>query len=86
MKKLIKCLIWTIFIFIILFVINYARINIYYFINKDNYTEYSKIEGNIDNYAPQGLAYSEKYNVILQTSYNKKEEHLKLQVNVASIN
>ena len=74
MKKLIKCLIWTIFIFIILFVINYARINIYYFINKDNYTEYSKIEGNIDNYAPQGLAYSEKYNVILQTSYNKNKK------------
>ena len=74
MKKVIKCLIWTIFIFIILFVINYARINIYYLINKDKYTEHSKIEGNLDNYAPQGLTYSSKYNVILQTSYNKNKK------------
>lgn len=74
MKKVVKCLIYTIIIFIVLFVINYARINIYYFINKNNYTNYSKIEGNLDNYAPQGLAYSSKYNVILQTSYNKDKK------------
>ena len=42
--------------------------------NKSNYTEYSKIEGNLNNYAPQGLAYSNKYNVILQTSYNKNKK------------
>ena len=42
--------------------------------NKSNYTEYSKIEGILDNYAPQGLAYSSKYNVILQTSYNKDKK------------
>lgn len=74
MKKVIKCLIWTIFIFILLFVINYARINIYYFINKDKYIEHSKIEGYSDNYAPQGLTYSNKYNIILQTSYNKNKK------------
>ena len=69
MKKVIKCLIWTILIFIMLFIINYSRINIHYFINKSKYTEYSKTEGNLDNYAPQGLAYSSKYNVILQYSF-----------------
>jgi len=71
MKKVIKCLIWIILIFIILLVINYARINIFYFINKNNYKKVFNIQGNIDNYAPQGLTYSSKYNVIIQTSYNK---------------
>ena len=74
MKKVVRFIIWTILIFIVLFIINYARINIYYFIHKDKYIEYSKIEGNLDNYAPQGLAYSSKYNVILQTSYNKNKK------------
>lgn len=74
MKKVVKFIIWTIIVFILLFVINYVRINIYYFIHKDKYIEYSKIEGNLDNYAPQGLAYSSKYNVILQTSYNKNKK------------
>ena len=74
MKKVVKFIIWTIIVFILLFVINYVKINIYYFIHKDKYIEYSKIEGNLDNYAPQGLAYSSKYNVILQTSYNKNKK------------
>ena len=58
---------------LLILIIDYIRLNIFYIINKNNYTEIADIQGNKNKYAPQGLTYSEKYNVILQTSYNKND-------------
>lgn len=70
--KYFKVFIFIICIIILLLVLNYARINIRYFINKSSYIETLNIYGNKNNYVPQGLAYSKKYNVVMQTSYNSK--------------
>ena len=56
---------------LLILIIDYIRLNIFYIINKNNYTEIADIQGNKNKYAPQGLTYSEKYNVILETAYNK---------------
>ena len=69
---LIIILILTLLLFIFLF--NYLRINIFYIANKDKYIEVFDVLGNTDNYVPQGLFYQEKYNIVLQTSYNKKNK------------
>ena len=74
MKKVLKFITWTIIIIIFLLIIDYIRINIYYHINKNKYKETFTIQGNKDLYAPQGITYSEKYNVIIQTSYNKHKK------------
>ncbi|MBR3161726.1 MAG: hypothetical protein IKF19_03250 [Bacilli bacterium] len=55
---------------IIILLINYARLYVTYYFNKKNYDETFSIKGNTRNYVPQGLAYSNEYNIILQTSYN----------------
>lgn len=57
-KIIIKIPLILISILILTLIIDYIRLNLFYIINKNKY-------------APQGLTYSEKYNVILQTSYNK---------------
>ena len=76
--KYLKCgLKWfCIFILFILFIllIDYLRLNISYYINKDSYVQVFDIQGNKGNYVPQGLTYSSSYNVVLQTSYNKKHD------------
>lgn len=59
---------------ILILLLDYARINISYLINKSKYIEQFDIQGNSSNYVPQGLAYSENYNVVLQTSYNSKHD------------
>ena len=71
LKKIIKFIFFTILILLIILIINYIRININYYINKNIYEESFPIQGNKNKYTPQGLAYSKKYNIILQTSYNK---------------
>ena len=55
-------------------IIDYIRITIHYQITKKNYQEEYMIYGNKNKYTPQGLSYSVKYNVILQTSYNSKHK------------
>lgn len=57
-----------------LFVLNYARINIFYQYHKQEYKDSFKIYGNTGNYVPQGLTYSDKYNVVLQTSYQSDHD------------
>lgn len=71
MKYIKKTLIMLLITIITLLVVDYIRLNIFYIINKNNYTEIADIQGNKKKYVPQGLTYSKKYNVILQTSYNK---------------
>lgn len=57
-----------------LFLFNYLRINIFYIANKDKYIEVLDVQGNTNDYVPQGLFYQEKYNIVLQTSYNKNKK------------
>ena len=74
MKTILKIILFIIIGIILIFIINYARLNIFYLINKGKYVETFDIQGIKNKYVPQGLAYSDKYNVILQTSYNKKHD------------
>ncbi len=74
MKKVIKTILIILSIIIILFIINYIRINIRYHIDKKNYKEAFSVQGNIDKYVPQSITYSKEYNVAIQTSYNKDHQ------------
>lgn len=65
---------------LLLFIIDYLRLNISYQINKDSYEEAFDIVGNKDGYVPQGMAYDKIHNVVLQTSYNGKGKVSKLYV------
>lgn len=71
-KKAIIILIILVLLFLLVLILDYTRLNISYIINKKNYTEVFDVQGNTLNYVPQGLCYSEKYNIVLQTSYNSK--------------
>ena len=55
---------------LILFILNYVRINLRYFSNKTKFEESFLVYGNTNGYVPQGLTYSDKYDVVLQTSYS----------------
>lgn len=73
------------FCFIIIFcllclIIDYLRINISYYIHKDEYIDDFPVYGNSNNYVPQGLAYSSLYNVSLQSSYNSKHDVSKVYI------
>ena len=70
-KIIMKIPLKLILLILIILIIDYIRLNIFYIMNKENYIEIADTQGNKDKYAPQGLTYSKKYNVILQTSYNK---------------
>ena len=79
-KIIVLILVSIFFLLILAFIIDYATINIRYLINKKDYKDSLTIVGNKNGYIPQGLAYSEKYNVALQTSYNSKHKVSKLYV------
>ncbi|MDO4996866.1 MAG: hypothetical protein Q4E69_06770 [Bacilli bacterium] len=72
MKKLFGLFAALLEIIALILIFDYVRINIRYYVDKNNYNEEFDIQGINNKYTPQGLAYSEKYNVALQTSYNKK--------------
>ena len=80
MKKSLKIVLYIISILLILIIINYLSIIISYNIDKKEYKETIKIQGTTDNYIPQGLTYSDKYNVIIQSSYNKKHKISKIYI------
>lgn len=71
MKKALKYIFTIAIVPLILYALIYIHLNNAYFFNKNLYIETHNIQGNVNGYVPQGLTYSEKYNVILQTSYNK---------------
>ena len=71
-KKTIILIFIVLLLLIFILLLDYARLNISYIIHKNNYTESFNVQGNTLNYVPQGLCYSKKYNVALQTSYNSK--------------
>lgn len=55
-------------------IIDYLRINIFYQVSKNKYIEAFDIQGRKGGYVPQGMAYSSKYNVVLQTSYDSNHD------------
>ena len=69
-KKIIKLFLFAILSLLIVFVLDYIRINIRYFITRNNYNEVFKVYGNSNKSVPQGLTYSSGYDVVLQTSYS----------------
>ena len=74
MKKVLKTIAIILGIILFLFILNYARINIFYQYHKQEYKDSFKIYGNTGNYVPQGLTYSDKYHVVLQTSYQSDHD------------
>lgn len=71
LNKFSKVFILVILGLLLIFIIDYIRINIRYFVTRSNYEETFKVYGNRNKYVPQGLSYSKKYNIVLQTSYSK---------------
>lgn len=76
--KVVKKIIIGLLIIVSLFILNYIRIYISYIIG--NYKETINISGNKNKYIPQAITYSSKYNVSIQTSYNKKHEVSKIYI------
>jgi len=72
MKKFIRKVYFILLIIIIIILFNYTRLIISYLVHNYEYVNSFPIYGNHNNYVPQGLVYSEKYNIVLQTSYNSK--------------
>ena len=72
MKKVLKRIMIALLVILLIFIFDYVRINIRYYLTKDRYEVSFKVNGNKDGYVPQGLTYSNKYNVVLQTSYSKE--------------
>ena len=72
LKVILKVLLFIVIGILIILIIDYARINIRYLFSKKDYEEAFNIYGNKNGLVPQGLTYSEKYNVVLQTSYSKE--------------
>ena len=48
--------------------LDYARINIRYFITKNEYEETFTIQGTKDGYAPQGMTLISEKDIVLQTA------------------
>ena len=66
-----------VFIFSLIFIFllfDYFIINVLYYVNRNMYVESFDVRGNTNKYTPQALAYSNKYDVILQTSYSSKHD------------
>ena len=79
-KKILKIVLFFLILTILLLIIDYIRLNISYSINKNKYIDTIKVRGNTNKYTPQGLTYSDKYDIVLQTSYNSKHNVSKLYV------
>jgi len=69
-KKYLKIILYIVLFFILVFIIDYGTINIDYLINKKDYEKSFLVQGINDKLVPQGLTYSSKYNVVLQSSYS----------------
>lgn len=74
LKKFLKFILIVILILVIIVLIVYGRIFISYKMHESEYTDSIKIQGVENGYVPQGLEYSSKYNIAMQTSYNANGE------------
>ena len=79
-KKFLKVILIIILLIILAVIFIYARIFINYKMNEEKYNASHPIQGNTNGYVPQGLEYSTKYNIVLQTSYNANNEASMLYV------
>ena len=77
-KNILKIICIIIISIVALLIINDIRIILSYKLNK--YDEVLHIYGDSNYYVPQSITYSKKYNVILETAYNKKHKVSKLYV------
>ena len=80
LKKFLLIIISLLFIILLILFLDYVRLNLTYLFQNDTYVESIPVQGNKNKYTPQGLTYSDKYNVVLQTSYHSKHEVSKLYV------
>ena len=76
LKTVLKVLLCIVIAVLLIFIIDYVRINLRYIFTKKDYEEAFDIYGNKNGLVPQGLTYSEKYNVVLQTSYSKESSKI----------
>ena len=74
LKKFLKIIFIIILLIVLFFIAIYARIYISYRINQSDYIDSIATQGNVGEYVPQGLEYSAKYNIAMQTSYNANHE------------
>lgn len=63
---------------IAIILLDYMILNLSYAIGKNKHEHAFLTQGNTDGYVPQGMAYSEKYNIVIQTSYSSKHEPSKI--------
>ena len=80
LKIVFKIIIGILITVLLLFILNYLRLIIDFQTHKNNYQEVFTIPGNTKNYVPQGMAYDENSNIVLQTSYNADGDVSKLYV------
>ena len=73
-KKGFFCFFIFIGVVVILIVLDIFRFQLSYFIQRKNYRDSIPVQGNTNHYVPQGLAYSDQYDVVLQTSYHAKHQ------------
>ena len=76
LKTVLKVLLCIVIAMLLILIIDYVRINLRYIFTKKDYEEAFDIYGNKNGLVPQGLTYSEKYNVVLQTSYSKESSKI----------
>ena len=76
LKTVLKVLLCIVIAVLLILIIDYVRINLRYIFTKKDYEEAFDIYGNKNGLVPQGLTYSEKYNVVLQTSYSKESSKI----------
>ncbi len=72
MKTIKKFLIRIFAVCIVVIILNYLWLNFFYFATKKEYVSFTKIPDLKNGYIPQGLCFLENHNLILQTSYSKK--------------
>lgn len=79
-KKIIKIVGIVLGVVLAIFILNAIYLNVSYMIQQTNYQDAFSIYGNTEEYVPQGLTYSPKYNVAIQTSYNAKHQVSRIYV------
>ena len=62
--KYLKIIVLILAIIITILILNFTRIIVSYYLNKDKYIEAFDVQGNTGKYVPQGLVYSEKYDIV----------------------
>ena len=73
-RKIVKGIAFLLLFAICALVLDYLRLNIQYLVYKHDYKDAFPVYGNTNQYVPQGMCYSDQYNVVLQTSYHGEHD------------